>query len=199
MAQGGNRHVHLIQQAALVVAPHHAFDPEKAGQPFAARDGLNPVHRRARVHDQVARVEFDALLAVGVLHHQLTAVVVGGGAQKQRAGDVGAHVARGGGVGAHRVVDVVAEVIAGPAVAVEQRRVNRLGQRAGHKHRVARQGDRHDVPRLLGCGQLFGQLAVIFDGAGLAARRDATVGPLGLQDQALDMVEFCGREDLGDT
>ena len=116
------------------------------------------MHRGAGIDDEVARVEFDALLATGVLHHQLAAVVVTGWPQKQRAGNLGAYLPGGGGMGAHRVVNVVAKVIAAAAaVTVEQRPEYRFRQGARHKHRAPCQRHLDNVPRLLSCQLFFWQ------------------------------------------
>ena len=57
----------------------------------AAGHRLDPVHAGARVEHHVAGRQLDALRAVGVLDHQLAAVVFVGLGEEQRAADVGAH------------------------------------------------------------------------------------------------------------
>ena len=85
LSQSGDCHVHFVQQAALVIAPDHAFDPEKTSQAFAAAHWLNPVNGSAGVQDQVTGCKFDALLAVSVLHHQFATCVAFWLAKKQGA------------------------------------------------------------------------------------------------------------------
>lgn len=78
-------------------------------------------------------------------------------------------------------------------------RINRLRQGAGDKHGVTRQGDRDDVPRLLGGRQFFRQLLVVFHAAALPARGDGAIGPVGTEDELAHLRQFCGRQDVLNT
>lgn len=79
-------------------------------------------------------------------NRQLAAVVLARFGEKQRPAHVGAHtLPRAAGDAAHRVVDMVAERIAGAAVAVEERREDAFGQCGREEHRVRVEPAEHDA------------------------------------------------------
>ena len=81
-AQAHQVRVHVVQQAALLVAAHHALDPEEVARRGAACHRLDPVHAGAGIEHHVAGRQLDALRAVGVLDDQLAAVVCSSGSAR---------------------------------------------------------------------------------------------------------------------
>ena len=73
LAQGQQVHVQLVQQAALLVAAHHALNPEKAGQPVATRHRFDLVQAGAWVQHHVAGGQLHLVRTIGVVDHEFAA------------------------------------------------------------------------------------------------------------------------------
>src|SRR5690606_7890656 len=69
-----NRDVHVEQQCATRVVADHALQPEERAYSDAARHRIDPVQARRRIQDHVTGRQLDALRAVGVFDHELSAV-----------------------------------------------------------------------------------------------------------------------------
>ena len=191
-------HIQLVQQAALFIAAHHAFNPEETGQAVPTCDGLDLVQAGARVNHQMPSGQLDGLLAIGVGHAQLAAVIVVWVIQKQGAGDVGAHalatIALGTGLVAHRAVNMLAVRVAGTAVAVKPGREDALGQRCREEgglllqplqHHLADGACRHTVVR---------QLLIVFYLARLLARARFAVLPDDAVQKLADFSKLLGGQ-----
>ena len=116
--------------------------------------------------------------AVGVLDHQLAAVVLVRVGEEQRRRQVGADAVRRAGDLADGVVDVVAERLAA-LVAIEQRREDAQRQRRGDEQRVALQRAEDQVAELARDRVALGQLQVVLGPRRLMAGGDLAVDPAG--------------------
>ena len=117
--------------------------------------------------------------AVGVLDHQLAAVVFVRIGEEQRRREIGADGRMPVVLDlADRVVHVVAERLAA-AIAVEQRRKHAQRQRRRDEQRVAAQRVEDDLAELARDRMILGQLQVVLGPRRLMPGRDAAVDPLG--------------------
>ena len=177
LAQLEQIHVQFIQQASLLIAAHHTFDPEKAGQPVAPGDWLDLVHAGAGVEHHIASAQLDALFAKGVLHHQFTALVFVGVGQEHGAGDVGAYPQACVGCETDGVVHMVAIGVGLAAIAVDAGRKHPFGQCCGEEDGVPVQPAQHHRTDLFRRIAVVWQLFVVFDLAGLHAGAGTAVCP----------------------
>jgi len=132
-------HVEIEEQSSLAVVAHHTLHPEERCEADAARHRFDVVQAARRVNHHIAGREFDRMLAVDVVDHQLAAVVVFRRAEKQRRRDIGANAIGRAGNLADGIVQMRAEGLAA-FVAVEERREDPERQRRGDEQRVALQG-----------------------------------------------------------
>ena len=182
-------------QGALGVLAHQALRPEERGEARAAGHRLDLVDAGRRVEHQVAGRQLDPLAAVGVLDHQLAAVVFVRVAEEQRGGQVGAYPLGAVAHLAHRVVDVEAEVAAG-RVAVEQRREHLVRQGGGHEQRVLPQARQHRLADLARQRIVLGQLQVVLGLRRLVAGGDPAVLPVGFLQRLADTADLVAGEHL---
>ncbi|MNC27967.1 hypothetical protein D3C75_761570 [compost metagenome] len=152
----------------------------------------------AGVQHQVTGSQLDLLHAIGVLDHQLAAVVAVRIAEEQRGRQVGTHPLRAALGLAQGVVDVEAE-IAALAVAVDQRREHLVRQGCRHEARGLPQAVDQRTADLLGQRVAFRQLQVVLGLGRLVAGRDLAVGPVGLLQRLADTGQFIGVKQAGDV
>ena len=76
--------VQIEQQRTLTVVANHALNPEERGDACASRDGPDVVQAGRRIQHEMSCRQLDAVNPVGVLDHQLPAVVFRGLAEEQR-------------------------------------------------------------------------------------------------------------------
>ncbi len=191
-----DRHVEVEEERALGVVPNEALRPEERGDARAARDRRDIVQAGAGIDDHVAGGQLHLVAAVGVLDHELAAVVILGRGDEQRRRHVGADLQRCVEIAADRVVDVRAEGHAG-VVAVEQRWKYLLGQHRREEQRVAAECLHHDVAELAGFRRGLGQLQVVLHLHRLVPGGDTAVDPTGLLHHLAAARDLFRREHLG--
>src|SRR5690606_12616450 len=108
--------VELQQQLPLRLVAHKALHPEERRHARTAGHRRDPVQAARGIRDQVAGRELHLVLAVGVVHHQLAAVVFVRVGEEQGAGHVAAQAGRRLASGDrhchHRAVDMEAVLAA---------------------------------------------------------------------------------------
>src|SRR3569833_1160499 len=97
----------------------------------------------------MARRQLDRAAAHAVLDDEFAAIVVRWVVEEERERQVGSYMLRGGRMGADGVVHVIAEGIGFVAVAVEQRRIDTLGQGSAEEGGILRQGFEDERAQLL--------------------------------------------------
>ena len=102
------------------------------------------MHRCTGVEHHIARLKLNALRAIGVFNHQLATVVLVRLSKEQRTRYIRSHMPPCGGMGSYRIINVVTEGVLGARVAVEQWRIDPLGQRAGQEEIIGRQRMQHN-------------------------------------------------------
>src|SRR5687767_4378481 len=104
----------------------------------------------------MARRELHGFGAVGVLDHELTAVVFLGVGEEKRGGEIGAETLAGPGYDADGAIDVRAERLAA-GVAVEHWRQNVQRERGGEKKRIGVERLENERAELLGDRMIDGK------------------------------------------
>src|SRR5579883_101960 len=190
-----DRAIQLEEQAPLAFVPDHALYPEEGCQPGAARHRLDAMHGVSRIEYHVAGVELDPMRRRTIIENQLAAVIILGGAEKERRRKISANSVRSSLDRADSAVHMWA-VERALGIQVEKRRHDLVRQRRRHEDRMAFEAGENQIPETPGLRVIVTRLPIALRPFRQIAGRRPSVDPVDGVESTADFRDVVGIEDL---